>query len=207
MQLRGVTADYVFLMHMNREVFPRRLNEDPFLPDNARQMLIDLTGAGPSLKRAAKSRLFQLKDGSEEELLLFALALRSARERLFLSYQRADAQGRKLTCSAYYDEVLRILTNNTSEENSAVCAISRQLETKIMDYGQPRSEILPTLSECSALADWYSSEEVLHHTHQLPPEFSQQAMVFAHRMNSYDMNEAAILDGSSRIRRVYGQQF
>ena len=30
MQLRGVTADYVFLMHMNREVFPRRLNEDPF---------------------------------------------------------------------------------------------------------------------------------------------------------------------------------
>ncbi|HEY7161343.1 MAG TPA: hypothetical protein VH815_08785, partial [Acidobacteriota bacterium] len=194
MQLRGVTADYVFLMHMNREVFPRRLNEDPFLPDNARQMLIDLTGAGPSLKRAAKARLFQLKDGSEEELLLFALALRSARERLFLSYQRADAQGRKLTCSAYYDEVLRILTNKTSEENSAVCAISRQLETKIMDYGQPRSEILPTLSECSALADWYSSEEVLHRTHNMLPEFSQQAMVFAHRMNSYDMNEAAILD-------------
>lgn len=195
MQLRGVTADYVFLMHMNREVFPRRLNEDPFLPDNARQMLTDLTGAGPSLKRVAKSRLFQLKDGGEEELLLFAMALRSARERLFLSYQRADAQGRKLTCSAYYDEVLRVLTNKTSEENSAVCAISRQLETKIMDFGRPRSEILPTLSECSALGDWFSTEEVLHHTHALPPEFSQQAMVFARRMNSYDLNEAAILDG------------
>lgn len=196
MQLRGVTADYVFLMHLNREVFPRRLNEDPFLPDNARQMLINLTGAGPAVKRASnQSRLFQLKDGGEEELLLFAMALRSARERLFLSYQRADAQGRKLTCSAYFDEVLRMLTNKTSEENPAVCVISRQLETKIMHYGTPRAEILPTLSECSALADWFSSEEVLDHTHQLPPEFSQQAMIFARRMNSYDMNEAAILDG------------
>ncbi len=196
MQLRGVTADYVFLMHMNREVFPRRLNEDPFLPDTARKMLINLTGAGPAMKRAStQSRLFQLKDGGEEELLLFAMALRSAREHLFLSYQRADAQGRKLTCSAYFDEVLRVLTNKTSQDNPAVCAISRQLETKLMDYGRPRPQILPTPSECSALADWFSSEEVLNHTHHLPPEFSKQAIVFAHRMNSYDMNEAAILDG------------
>jgi hypothetical protein len=142
------------------------------LPDNARLMLINLTGAGPAVKRAStQSRLFQLKDGGEEELLLFAMALRSVREHLFLSYQRADAQGRKLTCSAYFDEVLRVLTNKTSENNPAVCAISRQLETKIMDYGVPRAQILPTPSECSALADWFSSEEVLHHTHHLPPEF------------------------------------
>jgi ATP-dependent helicase/DNAse subunit B len=198
MQVRGLTADYVFLLHLNREVFPRRQFEDPFLPDKTREMLRDLTGAGPSpvrIQQLHSSRLFPLKEGTEEELLLYSIALRSAKQHLYLSYQRADAQGRKQTCSAYLDESLRLLTGRTSEENPIVHVVPKQLEAKLFENGRQRYEILPTFAECSALADRFSAEEVLLRTHQLPAEFANQAIQFSRHLNSYDMNEAANVDG------------
>jgi ATP-dependent helicase/nuclease subunit B len=198
MQTRGLTADYVFLLHLNREIFPRRQFEDPFLPDKTREMLRDLTGAGPSpvsIRFTQNSRLFPLKEGNEEELLLFSIALRSAKQHLFLSYQRADAQGRKQTCCAYLDESLRLLTGKTSEENPAVRVIPKQLEAKLFEKQTLRQEILPTMAECSALADWFAPEEVLLHTHRLPAEFAKQSLHFARRMNSYDLDEAFTVDG------------
>ena len=198
MQVRGLNADYVFLLHLNREIFPRRQFEDPFLPDKAREVLRDITGVGPSpvrIQRSPNSRLFPLKEGGEEELLLYSIALRSAKQHLFLSYQRADAQGRKQTCSAYLDESLRLLTGKTSENNPAVRVIPKQLEAKLFEKKIARPEVLPTFAECSALAEWFAPEEVLLHTHQLPAEFAKQTLQFARRMNSYDLNEALNVDG------------
>src|SRR5207247_10992432 len=44
-------------------------------------------------------------EGFEEERLLFALLLRSARERVILSYQRADRDGRMMVPSGYLAEL------------------------------------------------------------------------------------------------------
>src|SRR5262249_15519792 len=51
MQLRGTSADYVFVAGLNQEVFPRRAVEDPFLPDATRSVLRSVSGAGPAPKR------------------------------------------------------------------------------------------------------------------------------------------------------------
>jgi ATP-dependent helicase/DNAse subunit B len=207
MQLRGLTADYVFVLHLNREIFPRRQFEDPFLPDKTREMLRDLTGAGPSPVRTPRARLFPLKEGTEEELLLYSIALRSAKQHLYLSYQRADAQGRKQTCSAYLDETLRLLTGKTSEENPRIHAVPKQLEAKLFSKEQTLTDILPTFAECSALADRYAAEEVLLRTHKLPTEFAKQTQQFARKMNSYDLNEAAGLDGCIENQNLLWRSF
>jgi ATP-dependent helicase/nuclease subunit B len=97
MDARGVPFRALFVLGLNEKVFPRSIREDALLRDADREVLARDLGFKIALKL----------DGFEEERLLFALLLRSAKERLYLSYQRADRAGRTLVPSGYLVELQR----------------------------------------------------------------------------------------------------
>ena len=97
MDARGVPFRALFVLGLNEKVFPRSIREDALLRDADREVLARDLGFKIPLKL----------DGFEEERLLFALLLRSATERLYLSYQRADRAGRTLVPSGYLLELQR----------------------------------------------------------------------------------------------------
>jgi hypothetical protein len=98
MQARGLSFDAVFLVGLNADLFPRRPREDPFLGDAARRRLREAFGA--PLPVGA--------DAADEERLLLAHLLGSARRRLTVSWQRADARGRARVASPALREVARL---------------------------------------------------------------------------------------------------
>ncbi len=93
MASRGVGFRALFLVGMNEKIFPRFIHEDGFLRDSHRLVLSETLGY----------KIDQKLQGYGEEALLFELLQASARERLYLSYQRADAAGRPLAPSGYLD--------------------------------------------------------------------------------------------------------
>ncbi|MBN1571712.1 MAG: exodeoxyribonuclease V subunit gamma [Deltaproteobacteria bacterium] len=90
MGIRGLSFTTLFLMGLNEGKFPRTLRIDPLISEQTRNKL------GLPI---ARNRL-------DEERLLFALAVRSAGERLVLSYQRSDDSGRKSIYSVFLRELL-----------------------------------------------------------------------------------------------------
>jgi ATP-dependent helicase/nuclease subunit B len=99
MQARGLTHRRVFLLGLHSGLFPRTPAEDPLLPDDARRRLREETGRPLPVK----------SEGEQEERLLLSLMLGSARERLDLSWQRADAGGRARAPSPALREVARLV--------------------------------------------------------------------------------------------------
>jgi ATP-dependent helicase/nuclease subunit B len=97
MTARGMTVRALFLVGMNEKVFPRYVREDPFLRDRQRALLESTLGYKIDEKLA----------GHEEELLLFELLSRSATNRLYLSYQRADETGRVMAPSSFIAMAMR----------------------------------------------------------------------------------------------------
>src|SRR5437660_4172456 len=95
MDARGVPFRALFVLGLNEKVFPRSVQEDPFLRDADRAVLARDLGFKIPCKL----------EGFDEERLLFALLLRSARERVVLSYQRADRDGRPIVPSGYLAEL------------------------------------------------------------------------------------------------------
>jgi hypothetical protein len=95
MQARGLTFSHVGLAGMNAGIFPRVGRVDPFLPDASRIRLRDATSR--PLPIAAES------DG--EERLLLAMLLGSARERIHVSWRRADDEARPLVPSLALREI------------------------------------------------------------------------------------------------------
>ena len=91
MTARGRTVRALFILGMNEKLFPRYVREDPFLRDRQRVVLESTLGYKIDAKLA----------GHEEELLLFELLIRSATNRLYLSYQRADEAGRVMAPSSF----------------------------------------------------------------------------------------------------------
>jgi len=96
MQARGLTFDRIFLLGLNRGVFPRGIREDPLLPDVARRRLREVLPDLP-VKR----------DGFDEERFLFAQTLAAA-EHVTLSFSQWDAEGRVLAPSPLLDALSRI---------------------------------------------------------------------------------------------------
>lgn len=86
-EARGRTFEHLFLIGLNRDVFPRPVAEDPLLPDAVRRAL------GVLLPDLALKR-----DGHDEERFLFAW-LTSASPRVYLSWEHADADGRPVASS------------------------------------------------------------------------------------------------------------
>src|SRR5580765_4960712 len=97
MTARGRTVRALFVLGMNEKLFPRYVREDPFLRDRQRVVLESTLGYKIDEKLA----------GHEEELLLFELLSRSATNRLYLSYQRADETGRVMAASGFIAMAMR----------------------------------------------------------------------------------------------------
>jgi hypothetical protein len=86
-EARARTFDHLFLIGLNRDVFPRSVREDPLLPDDLRRVLQRVLPDVP-VKRA----------GFDEERYLFAQLL-SAGISVTLSWQVADDEGKPLAPS------------------------------------------------------------------------------------------------------------
>ena len=93
MAARGLGFRALFMVGLNEKAFPRFIHEDGFLRDRHRLILSETLGY----------KIDQKLQGYAEEALLFELLRSSATERLYLSYQRADTDGRPLAPSAYLD--------------------------------------------------------------------------------------------------------
>jgi ATP-dependent helicase/nuclease subunit B len=91
MAARGVPFKVLFILGLNEKVFPRHIQEDAFLRDQARRVLDADLGFKISEKLAAY----------DEEQLLFRLLVQSAGDELRLLYQRTDRDGRPLVPSNY----------------------------------------------------------------------------------------------------------
>jgi hypothetical protein len=86
-EARARTFDHLFVMGLNRDVFPRGIREDPLLPDDLRRVLQRVLPDVP-IKRS----------GFDEERYLFAQLL-SAAPAVTLSWQTADDDGKPLPAS------------------------------------------------------------------------------------------------------------
>ncbi len=98
MQGRGLGFDAVFLIGFNAGLFPRRAAEDPFLDDRDRLLLRARLGRPVPIKSRAR----------DEEHLLLAHLLGSARRWLTVSWQRADESGRARVPSLALREIARV---------------------------------------------------------------------------------------------------
>ncbi|MEO8324765.1 MAG: PD-(D/E)XK nuclease family protein [Nitrospirota bacterium] len=97
MAARGHAFRTVFILGMNDQVFPRVVREDAFLRDRDRRVLAESLGY----------KIDEKMHGFDEEALLFALLRHSARDRVYLVYQRADHKGRPLLPSSLLTELMR----------------------------------------------------------------------------------------------------
>lgn len=95
MSARGLSFRHVFLLGVNEKTFPRYVSEEPFLSDHNRALIGMTLGAKLDTKREAYLH----------ERMLYYLALGSATERVTLSYQRANDEGRVLAPSVFLREV------------------------------------------------------------------------------------------------------
>jgi len=93
MEARSRCFNHLFLMGMNRGVFPRRPDEDPILPENLRRAWSVIL---PELPLAGRSRL--------EESYLFAQLMAAAPE-ITLSWQSVDAEGNGTNPSAFIERL------------------------------------------------------------------------------------------------------
>ncbi|MEO5954774.1 MAG: PD-(D/E)XK nuclease family protein [Nitrospiraceae bacterium] len=129
MTARGRTVRALFILGMNEKLFPRYVREDPFLRDRQRVVLESTLGYKIDEKLA----------GHEEEVLLFELLSRSATNRLYLSYQRADEAGRVMAPSGFIAMAMRDPRFVGKPEE----AVPRRLTQRISE--QPSiQDLLPT---------------------------------------------------------------
>ncbi|MBV8201374.1 MAG: PD-(D/E)XK nuclease family protein [Acidobacteria bacterium] len=94
-EARGRTFDHLFLLGLNRGVFPRPRREDPLLPDDLRQVL---RGLLPDLPLA--------RDSFDDERHAFAQLLAAA-PAVTLSWLIADDDGKPLSPSPLVERLLR----------------------------------------------------------------------------------------------------
>lgn len=98
MQLRGLTFRHVHLLGMTSGLFPRTPRQDPVLTDEVRRALRERTQRPIGVKT----------EGTEEEHQLLAMLIGSARERIDVSWQRADEAGRAKIASLALREIARL---------------------------------------------------------------------------------------------------
>ena len=97
MAARGIPFKVLFILGMNEKVFPRNIREDPLLRDSARQ----------AMEMALGYKITEKLYGYEEEKLIFYLLLSSAKDRIYLLYQRTDDAGQIKIPSWYISEIKR----------------------------------------------------------------------------------------------------
>src|SRR3989337_1591894 len=95
MSARAIPFNVLFIAGMNEKVFPRNIREDPLLRDPVRRVMESVLGY----------KIEEKLNGFEEEKLLFYLLVNSAKERLYITYQRTDDAGETRIPSWYISEV------------------------------------------------------------------------------------------------------
>lgn len=117
MAARGVPFKSLFVLGLNDKVFPRYIREDPFLRDRHRRVLDATMGF----------KIDEKLGGYEEEAVLLTLLQQAATQRLYLSFQRADDQGRMLAPSPYLAEARRLC----GLEEVPIEAVPRRLTDRV----------------------------------------------------------------------------
>ena len=107
MQARGLTFGHVALAGMNAGVFPRVGREDPFFRDVPRQRL----------SAAAARKLPLAAARPEEERVLLSMAIGSVRDRLAVSWRRADETGRPVVPSLALRDIARAAGKGTDVDS------------------------------------------------------------------------------------------
>lgn len=97
MPARGIPFREIILVGLNQGAFPRRPRQDPFLRDGAR---LKLRAMAPALQVKAESR--------DEERQIFALLLAAASDRVVVTWQRANDDGKARAASLYLREIARL---------------------------------------------------------------------------------------------------
>jgi hypothetical protein len=92
-EARARTFEHLFVLGLNRDVFPHPPREDPLLPDRLRQLLVDVLPDLPVKGRAV-----------HEERYLFAQLLAAA-EHVTLSFQVDDDDGRPVPPSPFLERL------------------------------------------------------------------------------------------------------
>lgn len=139
MQARGLAFDAVYLIGFNADLFPRRAAEDSFLPDRDRRLLRQRLGAPVPIKMTAR----------EEERLLLAHLLGSARLRLTVSWQRADDSGKARVASLALREIARLVYGKPLMKRTLDDA--RRVQAHPAEAGEDavtRFRMLPPLEAC-----------------------------------------------------------
>jgi len=129
MAARGRPFRTLFVLGMNDHVFPRIVREDAFLRDRDRRVLAESLGY----------KIDEKLTGFDEEALLFALLQHSARDHLYLLYQRADQNGRPLIPSFFLREYLD--STGVSDASVELNIPVRLGERSTLPYFSPRGEI------------------------------------------------------------------
>ncbi|HVR96777.1 MAG TPA: PD-(D/E)XK nuclease family protein [Thermoanaerobaculia bacterium] len=134
-EARGRTFDHLFLVGLNRDVFPRPVREDPLLPDDLRRLLQRVLPDIP-IKR----------NGFDEDRYLFAQLL-SASPAVTLSWQAADDDGAPLSVSPLVERL------RTGIDTAKVPPL----------YALPRGEVRPPrpAAEHAVLAGLFGSRQAL----------------------------------------------
>jgi hypothetical protein len=97
MTARGIPFRALFVVGLNEKVFPRAISEDPFLRDHVRRRLSEVLG----------NLVPEKLRGYDEERLLFYFLLNTARERLYLFFERSDEAGKPKVQSHYLMDFLQ----------------------------------------------------------------------------------------------------
>lgn len=115
---RGLSFKAVFVLGMNEKNFPQVIKEDPIFKDYYRYVLRDGLGFWVNQKL----------ERFEEEKLLFFNAVTAASDRLFVSYQRVNAEGKPAVPSVYLAELARAA--QTDLQSPAAVRVSARLSER-----------------------------------------------------------------------------
>lgn len=127
-QARACTFEHLFVLGLNRGVFPRVVQSDPVLGDGVRAQLRELHGAA-ALQLAER--------GHGEERYLFA-QLASAAPQLHLSWLRADEEGKELPPSSLLQRLW--LSESCPLAAEAAVAVPRLRVAMLAREGERRTE-------------------------------------------------------------------
>jgi ATP-dependent helicase/nuclease subunit B len=127
----GIPFRVLFVLGLNEKVFPRAISEEPFLRDHVRRKLTEVLG----------NYIPERLRGFDEERLLFYLIVNSARERLYLLYERSDEAGKPKIPSHYLIESIQNrkglseVTKDTRKRAEGVISVPRGMKDKLCKRG------------------------------------------------------------------------
>ncbi len=181
MAARGLPFRTLFVIGLNEKRFPRYIREDPFLRDRHRTVLDTTLGFKIDEKLA----------GYDEETLLFTLLCQAAAQRVHLSYQRADENGRVSVVSPYLEQGAERL----GQLDCPVESVSRRLMDRVAHRPAIRQYLSP-----GELARWMVMQGV--DPTSFLSSIGQDAELFSHAVTAVagieqDVPSLTLFDGQT----------